>query len=66
MQSEVIIKILLFLFLIGSIGAWLVGYIDSKQLVDIAIFVISYIAGNVAGYRYGLKKGYLKALGKHK
>ena len=66
MQSEVIIKILLVLFLIGAVGAWLVGYINSEQLVNIAIFVISYLAGNVAGYKYGLKKGYLKALGKHK
>jgi hypothetical protein len=65
-ENEIIIKILLVLFLIGSVGAWLVGYIDNNTLVNIAIFVASYMAGNFTGYKYGLKKGYLKALGKYK
>jgi uncharacterized membrane protein YfcA len=58
-ENEILFKILLMLFIIGSIGAWLVGYINSDQLIDIATFVASYIAGNMAGYRYGYKKGVL-------
>jgi len=66
LENEIIIKILLILFLIGSVGAWLIGYIDNNTLINIAIFVASYIAGNFTGYKYGLKKGYSKALGKGK